>query len=175
MKNKFTFSEENLKKVTEILEKYPKERQKSAVIPLLDLAQRQNKGYINSSIIEYIAGIIKQPYIKIYEIVSFYSMFYDCKVGKYNLQICTTTPCWLKDQNKKIINKIIELTAINYNPNNNIEHNTSRDKLFSITEVECLGACINAPIIQINDDYMENVTVEKISSWIKKVKKEENI
>lgn len=158
----FEFNEQNKKKVIEILKKYPLERKKSAVMPLLDLAQRQNSNWLSKSAIEHIAKLLDMAEIKVYEIASFYTMYNLKPVGKYLLQFCKTTPCMLrgidqiiKDCEKKLGIKINETTI---------------DGLFTIKEVECLGACVNAPIVQINDDYLEDLTSEKFLSIIEDLK-----
>ncbi len=158
----FEFNEENKKKVEDILKKYPSQRKKSAVMPLLDLAQRQNYNWLSKTAIEHIAKILEMPEIKVYEIASFYTMYNLKPVGKYLLQFCKTTPCMLrgidqiiKDCEKKLGIKMDE---------------TSVDGLFTLKEVECLGACVNAPIVQINDDYVEDLTSEKFLSIIEDLK-----
>lgn len=148
----FQFNEENQKQVKKILSKYPPERKKSAVMPLLDLAQRQNENWVSKDVIARIAEILDMPEIKVYEVASFYTMYNLKPVGKYLLQFCKTTPCMLrgidqiiKDCEKKLG---IEMDA------------TTVDKLFTLKEVECLGACVNAPVVQINDDFAEDLTSE---------------
>lgn len=158
----FKFNEENSKKVSEILGKYPQSRKKSAVMPLLDLAQRQNNNWISKDAIQEIAEILEMPEIKVYEVASFYTMYNLKPVGKHLLQFCKTTPCMLrgidqivKDCEKKLAIKMNETTA---------------DNLFTLREVECLGACVNAPIVQINDDFVEDLTSEKFLTIIDDLK-----
>ena len=158
----FEFNDENKAKVAEILKKYPANRKKSAVMPLLDLAQRQNYNWLSKSAIEQVAKILEMPEIKVYEIASFYTMYNLKPVGKYLLQFCKTTPCMLrgidqilKDCEKKLGIKMDE---------------TSADGLFTLKEVECLGACVNAPIVQINDDYAEDLTSEKMMKILEDLK-----
>ncbi|GDX35998.1 NADH-quinone oxidoreductase subunit E [Alphaproteobacteria bacterium] len=158
----FEFNDENKTKVAEILKKYPANRKKSAVMPLLDLAQRQNFNWLSKSAIEQVAKILEMPEIKVYEIASFYTMYNLKPVGKYLLQFCKTTPCMLrgidqilKDCEKKLGIKMDE---------------TSADGLFTLKEVECLGACVNAPIVQINDDYAEDLTSEKMMQILEDLK-----
>jgi NADH-quinone oxidoreductase subunit E len=136
-------------------------RQKSAVLPLLDLAQRQNGGWLSVETIEYIADYIAEPYMRVYEVASFYSMFYLKPIGKYHIQVCGTTPCWLKGAND-ILKTCEERIGIKCG-------NTSVDGQFTISEVECLGACVNAPLVQINDDYYEDLTPDKMSDIIDKL------
>ncbi len=149
---KFQFNEENKKKVKEILAKYPSDRKKSAVMPLLDLAQRQNNNYVSKDVIATIAEILEMPEIKVYEVASFYTMYNLKPVGKYLLQFCKTTPCMLRG-----IDELMKATKQKLGIN--IEETTA-DGLFTLKEVECLGACVNAPVIQINDDYFEDLTKE---------------
>ncbi len=146
----FQFSEENQKKVSEILAKYPADRQKSAVMPLLDLAQRQNQNWISKDVIATIADILKMPEIKVYEVASFYTMYNLKPVGKYLLQFCKTTPCMLRGIDK-IIKDCEEKLGIEMDE-------TTLDGTFTLKEVECLGACVNAPVVQINDDFAEDLT-----------------
>lgn len=147
-----TFEFSDQKKVQEILAKYPIERKKSAVMPLLDLAQRENKNFISRDIIEAIAKILEIPEIRVYEVASFYTMYNLKPVGKYLIQFCKTTPCMLRG-----IDELMKITKEKLG----IEINeTTADGLFTLREVECLGACVNAPVIQINDDYFEDLTKE---------------
>lgn len=158
-KQQFVFTTENLREAKKILEKYPQGREKSAVLPLLDMAQRQNGGWISTAIIEYVANMIDQPYMRVYEIASFYSMFYLSPVGKTHIQVCGTTPCWLKGANDILV-EVEDVTGVKCG-------NTSQDGQFTVTEVECLGACRNAPVVQINDDFYEDLDVRKIREIIK--------
>lgn len=148
----FEFNQENQKKIVEILAKYPTNRKKSAVMPLLDLAQRQNSNYISREVIEEVARILEIAEIRVYEVASFYTMYNLKPVGKYLVQFCKTTPCMLRgidDLIKATKNKLgIDIDE------------TTQDGLFTLKEVECLGACVNAPVIQINDDYFEDLTKE---------------
>ncbi len=146
---KFSFSEKNLKIVEKILEKYPKERKKSAVMPLLYLAQKQNENWIPLAAMKYIAKYLSMPYINVYEVATFYSMYNLSPVGKFFVQVCTTSPCMLRGANK-----IVEICKNKISPNQN---ELSKNKSCSWTEVECLGACINAPMMQINESYYEDL------------------
>ena len=153
----FIFSNDNLKKKDEILKKYPSSRKKSAIMPLLYLAQRQNEGWIPLVAIKYIAELLEVPYIKVYEVATFYTMYNLAPVGKYFVQVCTTTPCAIRGSGK-----IVEMCKKFISPK---EGHLSKDEKSSWIEVECLGACVNAPMIQINDDYYEDLdteTAEKI-------------
>ena len=145
----FKFSNENLKKVEEILKKYPDKNKKSAVMPLLYLAQRQNENWIPLAAMKYIANFLAMPYISVYEVATFYSMYNLAPVGKNFIQVCTTTPCLIRGADK-----IVKLCKEKISPN---ENEVSEKSNSSWMEVECLGACVSAPMIQINDDYYEDL------------------
>ena len=160
--NTFEWSEENFSKIKTIIEKYPSGKQQSAVIPVLDLAQRQNEGWLSKNAIEKVAETLSMSYIRVLEIATFYSMFNLEPVGKNFVQICRTSPCWLRGSDK--LTKIAkEFSGCNLSE-------TTKDKKFTFVEVECLGACCNAPMVQINDDYYEDLdenTFKKILLDIK--------
>ena len=145
----FKFSEENFKKVEQIFKRYPEKNKKSAVMPLLYLAQKQNDNWIPLSAMKYIANLLAMPYIAVYEVATFYTMYNLAPVGKYFIQVCTTTPCLLRGADK-----IVKLCKENISPN---ENELSKKGNCSWMEVECLGACVSAPMIQINDDYYEDL------------------
>ena len=145
----FKFSKENLKRVEQILKKYPKKNKKSAVMPLLYLAQKQNDNWIPLAAMKHIANYLSMPYIAVYEVATFYSMYNLSPVGKYFIQVCTTTPCLLRGADK-----IIKLCKENISRN---ENELSKKGSCSWMEVECLGACVSAPMIQINDHYYEDL------------------
>ena len=145
----FKFSTENIKKVEEILKRYPDKNKKSAVMPLLYLAQKQNENWIPLAAIKYIANYLGMPYISVYEITTFYSMYNLAPVGKNFIQVCTTTPCLIRGADK-----IVKLCKEKISPN---ENEVSKKNNSSWVEVECLGACVSAPMIQINDDYYEDL------------------
>ena len=159
----FQFTDENLKKAEEILKKYPKKNRKSAVMPFLYLAQRQNNNWIPLAGLKYIAKYLSMPYISVYEIATFYTMYNLAPVGKHFVQVCTTTPCLIRGADK-----IVKLCKEKISPN---ENKLSKDGSCSWMEVECLGACVNAPMIQVNDDYYEDLneksTIEILDSLIK--------
>jgi NADH-quinone oxidoreductase subunit E len=140
----FQFNTQNTIKVTEILAKYPAERKKSAIMPLLDLAQRQNNNWVSKDIIFCVANLLEVPEIRVYEVASFYTMYNLKPIGKYLLQFCKTTPCMLRGIDQIIADCKAKLGI-------DIDQ-TTLDNLFTIKEVECLGACVNAPVVQINDD-----------------------
>ena len=145
----FKFTKENSVLIKKILKKYPSKQSSSAVMPLLDLAMRQCNGWIPEAAIKEVGRIINIPFIKVYEVATFYSMFNLKPIGKYFIQFCTTTPCWLRGSD--------ELLQICKNFLNIGVNETSKDGLFTLKEVECLGACVNAPMVQINDDYYEDL------------------
>ena len=145
----FEFSKENLKKFEQILKRYPEKNKKSAVMPLLYLAQRQNDNWITLAAMKYIAKYLAMPYISVYEVATFYSMYNLSPVGKHFIQVCTTTPCLLRGADK-----IVKLCKENISPN---ENEISKKGNCSWMEVECLGACVSAPMLQINDDYYEDL------------------
>ena len=154
----FKFSEENLLKVKKIIEKYPKNKEQSAVMPLLYLVQKQNENWIPLAAMKYLAKMLNMPYIKVYEVATFYSMFNLAPTGKYFLQVCTTTPCMIRGAYK-----IVDVCKKKISENQN---EMSENKLCSWTEVECLGACVNAPMMQINDDYFEDIDKKKAEEII---------
>jgi NADH-quinone oxidoreductase E subunit len=145
----FEFSIQNLKLVEDILKKYPKERKKSAVMPLLYIAQKQNENWIPLAAIKYIAKYLSMPYINVYEIATFYTMYNLAPVGKYFVQVCTTSPCLLRGANK-----IVDICKKRISEK---ESQISNDGKCSWVEVECLGACVNAPMMQINNEYYEDL------------------
>ena len=141
----FEFSAANQKRIEEILKKYPPERKKSAVMPLLDLAQRQHDNWIPNAAIKKIGEILEVPQIKVYEVATFYTMYNLAPVGKYFVQVCTTSPCMIRGSGK-IVNLCKKYISEK-------EGKLSDDKKASWIEVECLGACVSAPMMQINDDF----------------------
>ena len=147
--DKFEFTKTNLELAEKILKKYPMGQKKSAVMPLLYLAQNQNEIWIPLAAMKYIGKFLSMPYINVYEIATFYSMYNLAPVGKYFVQVCTTSPCALRGANK-LVNICKEKISNNQNE-------LSQNGLCSWTEVECLGACINAPMMQVNDDYYEDL------------------
>jgi len=145
----FEWSDNNIIKVQKLINNYPKGRQQSAVIPILDLAQRQNNGWLNQCSIEKVAEALNMSVIRVMEVATFYSMFNLEPIGKNFIQICRTTPCWLRGSDK--------LTEVAKKSTGCNIGQTSEDKKFTVVEVECLGACCNAPMVQINDDYYEDL------------------
>tara|TARA_B100000945_G_C20243090_1_gene530941 strand:+ start:201 stop:809 length:609 start_codon:yes stop_codon:yes gene_type:complete len=158
----FEFTEKNMEISKKIINNYPKGKQNSAVMALLYLVQRQNENWIPLVAMKYIAKFLSMPYIKVYEVATFYSMYNLTPVGKYFYQICTTTPCMLRGSNK-----LVEACKEKISENQN---EISKDGNCSWVEVECLGACVNAPMAQINDDYFEDLSKEKLIEIIEQTK-----
>ena len=154
----FEFSKDNLYKAEIEVKKYPKDRRASAVLALLYLVQKQNDNWIPLAAIKYVAEFLSIPYMQVYEVSTFYSMFNLSPVGKYYVQVCTTTPCMLRGA-KKIVNVCKKYISENKNE-------LSENKLCSWTEVECLGGCVNAPLMQINQDYFEDLDEKKTEEII---------
>ena len=153
----FEFNSQNLELVNEILKKYPKKNKKSAVMPLLYLAQKQNNNWLPLAALKYIGKFLSMPYINVYEIATFYSMYNLSPVGKYFVQVCTTSPCLLRGAG--------EIVQICQNKISKNQNEISKNGMCSWTEVECLGACVNAPMMQVNRDYYEDLSknnIEKI-------------
>jgi NADH-quinone oxidoreductase E subunit len=166
-KDMFEWSETNFLKVKKIIEKYPSGRKQSAVIPLLDLAQRQNKGWLNKKALEKVAETLSMSFIRVLEVATFYSMFNLKPIGKNYIQICRTTPCWLRGSDK-LLNIAKEVTGCSLGE-------TSKDKKFTVVEVECLGACCNAPMVQINDDYFEDLNEDNFKRLLINLKDDKEI
>jgi NADH-quinone oxidoreductase subunit E len=145
----FDFTPENLDRAHAHIAKYPPGRQASAVLPLLDLAQRQHGGWLPRAAMDRVAAMLGMAPIRVYEVATFYTMFNLQPVGRYLLQACTTTPCWLRgsDEVLRACQKKLDIGV----------GGTTSDSLFTLVEVECLGACVNAPILQVNDDFYEDL------------------
>ena len=153
----FAWTLENAEQAKVILSRYPKGREQSAVMPLLDLAQRQvgvdtqTQGWLPVPVIEFVAKQVNVPYMRVYEVVTFYTMYNMAPVGRFHVQVCGTTPCMLRGSDDVLAackNKGL------------VKGKTTPDGLFTLTEVECLGACANAPMVQINDDNFEDLTYD---------------
>lgn len=157
----FQFTAENLEWAKQQIAKYPEGRGWAAVIPLLWRAQEQHDGWLPEPAIRYVAELLEMPYIRVYEVATFYTMFNLTPVGKYFIQLCGTTPCMLRgsDELKDICRRMI-----------GPEKTLSADGLFSWMEVECLGACVNAPMVQINADYYEDLTPDSFTALVSKLK-----
>ena len=149
----FEFNSKNLLNAKKIIKNYPEGKQQSAVMALLYIVQRQNNNWIPLVAMKYIAKLLHMSYIKVYEVATFYSMYNLRPVGNYFIQVCTTTPCMIRGAYK-----LVEACQEKVSKN---EKELSKDKSCSWVEVECLGACVNAPLMQINDDYYEDLNKEK--------------
>ena len=149
----FEFSSSSLEASKIIIAKYPKDKQQSAVMALLYIAQKQNNNWIPLAAMKYIGKFLEMPYIKVYEVATFYTMYNLAPVGKHFIQVCTTTPCMIRGAYK-----LVEACKEKISEN---ENELSKDQSCSWMEVECLGACVNAPMMQINDHYYEDLNKEK--------------
>ena len=154
----FEFNSENIKRANEIIAKYPPQYKKAAVMPLLDLGQRQI-GFTSIAVMNYVAKYLDMPPMRVYEVATFYTMYNRKPIGKYNIQVCTTTPCQLCGSDE-IMDAITSHLKIK-------PGQTTPDKLFTLQEVECLGACVNGPMLALNDDYHEDLTGEKTVDLLK--------
>ena len=145
----FAFTPENLEKAKAYIAKYPSGRQQSAVLPLLDLAQRQSGGWLPLAAMHAVADLLGMPRIRVYEVATFYTMLNLKPVGRWFLQACTTTPCWLRGSDD-VVAACAKKLGVGIG-------GSTPDGLFTLVEVECLGACVNAPILQVNDDFYEDL------------------
>ncbi|HYB10127.1 MAG TPA: NADH-quinone oxidoreductase subunit NuoE [Alphaproteobacteria bacterium] len=165
--NGFAFTPENRAKADKFIARYPKGRQASAVLALLDLAQRQSGGWLPRPAIEHVAEVLDMPFMRAFEVATFYTMFNLKPVGNYLIQLCRTTPCWLRgsDDLRAACQKKLGVGL----------RETSADGKFTLVEVECLGACVNAPVVQINDDFYEDLTAEKMEDIIERLGRGEKV
>ena len=159
--DKFEFNKENLQLANKIIQNYPDGKQQSAVMALLYLVQKQNNNWIPLVAMKYIAKFLQMPYIKVYEVATFYSMYNLTPVGKHFIQVCTTTPCMIRGA-YKLVEACKEKIS-------NEQNKLSENGECSWVEVECLGACVNAPMMQINQDYYEDLDKEKTLKIIDKI------
>jgi len=156
----FAWTAENADKAKQVIDRYPPGRQASAVMPLLDLAQRQvgaetnTQGWLPVPVIEYVARLLDMPFMRAYEVATFYTMYNLAPVGRYHVQVCGTTPCMLRGSDD------VMAACKNHGLT---KGKTTPDGLFTLTEVECLGACANAPMVQINDDNYEDLDFDSMS------------
>ena len=163
--DKFEFTLDNLEKARKVIKKYPDGKQQSAVMSLLYLVQKQNNNWIPLAAIKYIGKLLEMPYIKVYEVATFYTMYNLTPVGHHFIQVCTTTPCMIRGA-KKLVEACKEKISKN-------ESELLNDKNCSWMEVECLGACVNAPMMQINDEYFEDLDKEKTLKILDKILNDE--
>ena len=157
----FEFNSSSLEAANSIILNYPKGKQQSAVMSLLYIAQKQNDNWIPLAAMKYIAKFLDMPYIKVYEVATFYSMYNLSPVGKHFVQVCTTTPCMIRGA-KDLVDACKEKISEN-------ENELSSSKNCSWMEVECLGACVNAPMMQINDEYYEDLDKKKTLEILDKI------
>tara|TARA_B100001175_G_C19427982_1_gene599642 strand:+ start:599 stop:1207 length:609 start_codon:yes stop_codon:yes gene_type:complete len=161
----FKFSEDNEKLAKKIISKYPNGKQQSAVMSLLYLVQNQNDNWIPLAAMKYIGKFLEMPYIKVYEVATFYTMYNLAPVGKHFIQVCTTTPCMIRGAYN-----LVEACKEKISEN---ENELDKNNICSWTEVECLGACVNAPMMQINDYYYEDLDKKKALKIIEEILKGE--
>jgi NADH-quinone oxidoreductase subunit E len=167
----FAFDDESETLIPPIIAKFPAGRQASAVLPLLYVAQDQMKRATGSAWVprvamDTIAHRLGMAPIRVYEVATFYLMFNTAPVGKWHLQLCTTTPCWLRGSDD-VVAACRKFTGIKG------WHETSADGLFTMTEVECVGACVNAPVIQVNNDFYEDMDAARTVELLEALKRDE--
>ena len=167
----FSFDAESNAAIERVLAKYPEGRQASGVIPLLDIAQRQmgrttGSAWVPRVAMDAVAARLAMPPIRVYEVATFYLMFNTSPIGKYHLQLCTTTPCWLRGSDD-VVAACRKFTGIEG------WHETSADGLFTMSEVECIGACVNAPVLQVDDDFYEDMDAAKTEALLAALKRGE--
>eukprot|EP01135_Chromosphaera_perkinsii_P000813 Nk52_evm101s151 gene=Nk52_evmTU101s151 len=158
----FEFTKENITRAKNIISNYPDGHERSALIPLLDLAQRQ-AGWLPISAMNHVADFLKVPRMRAYEVATFYTMFNRKPVGKFHLQVCTTTPCMLCNSDS-IVDTLKDKLGIGFGQ-------TTDDGIFTLNEVECAGACVNGPVMAVNDDYYEDLTPESTNAIVDSLKK----
>jgi NADH-quinone oxidoreductase E subunit len=161
----FAFTAENRALADKIIAKYPAGRQQSAVMPLLDLAQRQNDGWLSREALAHVAEVLDMALIRVYEVATFYTMYNLTPVGRHLVLVCTTTPCWLRGSDEVVA---ACRTALGVDLGG-----TTADGQFTLREVECLGACVNAPMAQIGDDYYEDLDAKSMTALIETLKRGE--
>jgi len=161
----FAFTEENRALADRIIARYPEGKQQSALLPLLDLAQRQHGNWLPRAAMDHVADLLEIPRIRAYEVATFYTMFNTAPVGRHLVQVCTTTPCWLCGSDD-VLRAIKDATGAG-------SGESSDDGDFTVVEVECLGACVNAPMVQVNDDYYEDLDYDRARALIEALKRGE--
>ena len=163
----FVFNKSNLAKADKIIQMYPKNYKESSIMPLLSLAQSQNEGWVPIKAIEYISSYLEVPEIKVLELATFYSMYNLSPVGKFHIEVCTTSPCMIRGSDE-VLNFCKNKLGIN-------NGEVSEDKLFSLNKVECLGACVNAPVVKINENYYEDLSTNSLEILISKLKNNKKV
>ena len=163
----FSFEKDNMLLAKKILKIYPKNYKESSIMPLLSIAQNQNNGWLPKKAIEYVSNLLEIPEIKVLEIATFYSMYNLSPVGKFHIEVCTTSPCMLRGSDdilsfceKKLAIKVGEIT---------------KDKMFSLGRVECLGACVNAPVVKINENYYEDLDLNTTDKLINNIANDKKV
>lgn len=154
------FSEQQLAEVKELIARYPEGKQKSALIPLLHMAQKENGGWLSAEAMDYVASLLSIEPIEVYEVATFYTMFNLQPVGKHIFEVCQTGPCMLRGSDELIAHI---RTKLNIGPSE-----TTADGMFTLKLVECLGACGYAPMMQLGENYREHLTIEKVDAMIEK-------
>jgi NADH-quinone oxidoreductase E subunit len=163
----FAFSADNQEQVKAFIAKYPQGKQASACMPMLDLAQRQHDGWLPYAAMVHVAELLDMPEIRVFEVATFYTMYNLQPVGRHHVQICTSLPCWLRGSDE-IVARCKSVTGTDFGQ-------TSDDGLFTMTETECLGACVNAPMMQIGDDFYEDLSADDVERILIAVKNGEQI
>lgn len=163
----FAFTPEMEEKAKMFLARYPEDRSASAVMPLLDLAQRQNGGWLSQAAMDYVADYLDLAPIRVYEVATFYSMYKLKPIGQVHVQVCTTTPCWLRGSDD-VVAACTDVLGIGMGE-------TTEDGKFSLGEVECLGACVNAPLIQVGDDYYEDLDATTTKALLEAFKRGDDV
>jgi NADH-quinone oxidoreductase E subunit len=165
--DKFSFSSENIVKAKDIVKMYPKNYRESSIMPLLSMAQSQNDGWLPKKAIEYVSNFLNVPEMKVLEIATFYSMYNLSPVGKHHIEICTTSPCMLRGSDN-LLEKLKNWIGINTGE-------ITDDNKFSLNRVECLGACVNAPVVKINENYYEDLDLQSFEELINKLSNNKNV
>ena len=158
----FFFTDDNLKRAEDVIRRYPPGKQAAATMPLLDIAQRQ-VGWLPLSAMEYVANFLKIPSIRVYEVATFYTMYRLHPMGRYHVKVCTNLSCWLRGS-EDIVQTCRNLLGVNLG-------DTTPDKEYTLDEMECAGACVNAPVVQIGDVYFEDLdrlSIQKILETLKR-------
>jgi NADH-quinone oxidoreductase E subunit len=166
-KEAFAFNDEMEAKAQNYLARYPEDRSASAVMPFLDLAQRQNGGWLSQAGMDYVADRLGLAPIRVYEVATFYSMYKLKPIGQVHVQVCTTTPCWLRGSDD-VVGACKDVLGIGMGE-------TTEDGKFSLAEVECLGACVNAPLIQVGDDYYEDLDASSAKALLEAFKRGDEV
>jgi NADH-quinone oxidoreductase E subunit len=158
----FAFTSETEALAQKVLARYPEDWQESAVMPLLDLAQRQNGGWLTRAAMDYVAERLSMPKVRVYEVATFYTMYNLKPIGKHHVEVCTNLPCWLRGSDE-IVGACKKFLGVEIGE-------TTEDGMFTLSQAECLGACVNAPMMQIGDDYYEDLDAESTMAILSEIK-----